>query len=143
MLVTRGANPASVNFRFSDFPDLEFKSSFSFSSSSSSSTSHQQPFESKVKELPLPSVYVFWQPLPNWPATATLSPLSAPWHVRGHSLHEHHLSDGSTTSYGDKEASVPPGRMVKWLSYGPNMHATRAAQAGGFQDALLVTPKDR
>lgn len=65
-------------------------------------------------------VYILWQPLPSWPATFTLQPQPAPWH--------------------------PAGRhgwpAIKWLSYGPNVHATRMAADAGFTDALLLADDD-
>lgn len=62
-------------------------------------------------------IIVFMQPLPDVPPAFTLDFVDAPWH--------------------------PDGRMseltgAKTLSYGPNLAATIAAKARGFDDAVLV-----
>lgn len=62
-------------------------------------------------------IIVFMQPLPDVPTAFTLDFVDAPWH--------------------------PDGRVseltgAKTLSYGPNLAATIAAKARGFDDAILV-----
>lgn len=63
------------------------------------------------------SVFVLAEPLPDRPGGIRLLPVEAPWH-----------SDGVPSELTG----------VKTLSYGPNLAASLAAQAKGFDDALLV-----
>lgn len=63
-----------------------------------------------------PRLVVFPEPLPALPDTLRLQPRLAPWHPAG--------TEGELT-------------QAKTLSYAPNMAAGLAAQAAGFDDALL------
>lgn len=65
-----------------------------------------------------PGLYVMALPLPEFPADYRLLPVAAPWHPGG-------------------AAWELAG--VKSLSYAPNMAAARAAEAAGFDDALLIS----
>ena len=65
-----------------------------------------------------PGLYVMAMPLPEFPAEYRLLPVSAPWHPGG----------------ADWELAG-----VKSLSYAPNMAAARAAEAAGFDDAVLIS----
>jgi branched-subunit amino acid aminotransferase/4-amino-4-deoxychorismate lyase len=63
-------------------------------------------------------VIVFGHPLPPVQPAARLAPVAAPWHPAG-------------------EAWELSG--AKTLSYAPNLAASRAAKASGFDDALLIS----
>lgn len=65
-----------------------------------------------------PRLIVFWEELPDLPASLSLAEISAPWHPGGF-----------------------PWALagVKGLSYGPNMASMRMAKAAGFDNALLVS----
>ncbi|KAJ8611279.1 hypothetical protein CTAYLR_004148 [Chrysophaeum taylorii] len=65
-----------------------------------------------------PTVFTAWQPLPPLrDRPRALLPLTAPWHPAGFDA---------------------KWETVKWLSYGPNVHATRLAREEGYDDALLL-----
>ncbi|MGH8913502.1 MAG: aminotransferase class IV [Acidimicrobiia bacterium] len=68
-----------------------------------------------------PLTVVFGHPWNRAPGPATLLPVLAPWHAAG-------------VSWELAGAKI--------LSYAPNMAATRAAVAEGFEDALLVSRDD-
>ncbi len=65
-----------------------------------------------------PRTIVTWEPLPALPELLRIEVRPAPWHPAG-------------------RASELTG--AKTLSYAPNMAATRAARAAGYDDALLVS----
>ncbi len=65
-----------------------------------------------------PRLIVFWEELPDLPASISLAEIAAPWHPGGF-----------------------PWALagVKGLSYGPNMASMRMAKAAGFDNAMLVS----